>query len=108
MTMDLPPSISVIIPVRNGAGFVASAIGTIAAQRQPNLEVLLIDDGSTDDLAELVARCPDYVRCLRQEPLGQAAARNRGVRESKGDPIAFLDIDDLWSANHLSTLNRVL
>jgi glycosyltransferase involved in cell wall biosynthesis len=100
--------ISVIIPVRNGAHFVASAIGTIAAQRQPNLEVVLIDDGSTDDLAEPVARCPDYVRCLRQEPLGQAAARNHGVRNTKGDLIAFLDVDDLWSGNHLSTLSRAL
>jgi glycosyltransferase involved in cell wall biosynthesis len=106
------PSISVIIPVRNGAGFVASALGTIAAQRQPNLEVLLIDDGSTDDLAERLAehqaRCPDYVRCLRQEPLGQASARNHGIRKAKGDLIAFLDIDDLWSENHLTTLSRAL
>ncbi len=102
------PSISVVIPVRNGESFVRSAIETILAQGYPNLEVLLIDDGSTDGLAKRLKDCPpfgspQFVRYICQEPLGQAAARNRGIQESTSDYLAFLDIDDLWTKRHLRT-----
>lgn len=106
--MLLEPLISVIIPARNGAPFLASAMGCVVAQQYSRLEVLLIDDGSTDDL---VHRCRAYgerIRYLRQEPRGPAAARNHGIRESAGDPIAFLDIDDLWEPDHLNILLRTL
>jgi glycosyltransferase involved in cell wall biosynthesis len=76
----------------------------ISAQGYPNLEVLLIDDGSTDGLAKRLTGCPEFIRYVRQEPLGQAAARNRGIQESAGDYIAFLDIDDLWTNRHIRTL----
>lgn len=106
--MRSEPSISVVIPVRNGASFVPSAIESIVAQDYRHLDVLLIDDGSTDDLPQRLKCCPQFVRSIRQEHRGQAAARNRGIRESSGDLIAFLDIDDLWTNGHLRTLLRAL
>jgi glycosyltransferase involved in cell wall biosynthesis len=102
--MQPEPLISVVIPVRNGESFVPSAMQSILAQDYPNLEVLLIDDGSTDGLAHRLRECPAFVRYLRQEQQGPAAARNRGIHESKGGLIAFLDIDDLWTNRHLRTL----
>ena len=106
--MHYEPSISVVIPVRNGESFIPSAMDSILAQDYRNQEVVLIDDGSTDGLASRLQRCPEFVRYIRQEHLGQAAARNRGIVESKGDLIAFLDVDDLWTNRHLKTLVRSL
>ena len=106
--MNSEPSISVVIPVRNGESFVPSAMESILAQDYRNLDVLLIDDGSTDGLPQRLKCCPQFVRTIRQEQQGQAAARNRGIRESTGDLIAFLDIDDLWTNRHLGTLLRAL
>ncbi|MGA2212073.1 MAG: glycosyltransferase [Bryobacteraceae bacterium] len=106
--MNPDPLISIVIPVRNGAPFVPSAMDSIRAQDYPNLEVLMIDDGSTDGLAQKLKHCPDFVRYMRQEQQGPAAARNRGIRESTGGFIAFLDIDDLWTSRHLRTLLRAL
>jgi glycosyltransferase involved in cell wall biosynthesis len=102
--MNFEPSISVVIPVRDGESFVPSAMDSILAQEYRNLEVLLIDDGSTDGLANRLKHCPAFVRYIRQDQKGQAAARNRGIQESTGDLIAFLDIDDLWTNRHLRTL----
>lgn len=106
--MNAEPLISVVIPVRNGESFVASAMDSILAQGYPKLEVLLIDDGSTDGLAKRLKHCPEFVRYIHQEQQGQAAARNRGIRESTGELIAFLDIDDLWANRHLKNLVRSL
>jgi glycosyltransferase involved in cell wall biosynthesis len=99
--MHYEPLISVIVPVRNGARFLASAMASIVAQGYGNLEVLLVDDGSTDGLAEHLKHCPEFVRYIRQAHQGQAVARNRGLQEAKGELIAFLDIDDLWTRCHL-------
>jgi len=106
--MNSEPSISVVIPVRNGEAFVPSAMDSIRAQGYPNLEVLLIDDGSTDGLANQQRQLPEFVKYIRQEQLGQAVARNRGLLESTGELIAFLDVDDLWTNRHLQTLVRSL
>lgn len=102
--MDPEPLITVVIPAKNGAAFLASAINSILAQRYPRLEVLLVDDGSTEDLATACEPYREIVRYIRQQPRGQSAARNRAIRESAGDPVAFLDIDDLWTRHHLKTL----
>jgi len=90
--------------VRNGESFVPSAMDSILAQDYRNLEVMLIDDGSTDGLPNRLKNCPEFVRYIHQEQQGQAAARNRGIRNSQGELIAFLDIDDLWTKRHLRTL----
>jgi glycosyltransferase involved in cell wall biosynthesis len=95
--------ISITIPAYNGSAFLDSALQSINAQHFPDSEVLLVDDGSTDEL-----RPPAYVRYFRQSHRGPSAARNRGVRESRGEFLAFLDIDDLWEPGHLSRLHAVL
>jgi glycosyltransferase involved in cell wall biosynthesis len=107
-TVAQPAEISVIIPAFNGARFLASAIESIVLQEWPNLEVILVDDGSDDDLDIAAQQLAMPVRYMRQERRGPAAARNVGVRHSQAPLIAFLDIDDTWTAGHLSRLHAVL
>jgi GT2 family glycosyltransferase len=95
------PLVSVIVPMRNGASFLPQAVASIQAQNYPALEIIVVDDGSTDDIAEVLARLPATIRYLRQEPSGPSAARNRGIREANGEFIAFLDVDDLWPPDSL-------
>lgn len=95
--------ISIIIPAYNGAEFLDSALASIEAQQFTDREVLLVDDGSPVPL-----RPPGFVRYFRQPHQGQAAARNRGIRESRGEFLAFLDIDDMWTPGHLSRLHAAL
>lgn len=97
--------ISVVIPAHDGARFLDSALRSVARQAEPDLEILVVDDGSRDDLVE---RCPPEVRTLRQPRRGPAAARNRGIRESKGELLAFLDVDDQWTDGHLERLRAAL
>ncbi len=86
-------TVSVVIPCYNGAEFLPEAIESVLAQTYPPLEIIVIDDGSTDNTGEVAARYPG-VRCIRQENQGLAKVRSRGVRESKGDYLIFLDHDD--------------
>lgn len=88
--------ISVIVPVYNGAPFVAQAIDSIVAQSCPPGEIIVVDDGSTDNTADIVQRFGDRVRYVYQDNAGSSVARNRGVALSRGDFLAFLDADDLW------------
>lgn len=94
--------ISVIIPVYNGASFIAEAVASIRLQGYPALEIIVSDDGSTDDTASIVANLPGDICYLYQANSGPAAARNRGLEKSRGDLISFLDVDDLWPTNKLS------
>jgi glycosyltransferase involved in cell wall biosynthesis len=87
------PLISVIIPCYNQAHFLGEAIESIRAQTYPHAEIVVVDDGSTDDPAEVVGRYPG-VRFFRQENQGPAAARNTGIRQSEGAYLTFLDADD--------------
>lgn len=102
------PRVSVIIPVYNGAPFLAEAIASVRAQNYPSLEILVVDDGSTDETAEVAASFGSQVRYFFQENRGPAAARNRGIKEASGDVMAFLDADDLWTPNRLEPLLTVL
>jgi hypothetical protein len=103
------PLVSVIIPVYNGARFIADAVQSIVAQEYRSLEIIVVDDGSTDDTAQVVARLGRDVRYVFQGNAGPGAARNRGIRDASGDLIAFLDADDLWAAGSLRLLlNRLL
>jgi glycosyltransferase involved in cell wall biosynthesis len=86
-------SISVVIPCYNQAHFLDEALASVRTQTLPADEVIVVDDGSTDDVAAVVARFPG-VRCVRQSNQGLSAARNRGLRESTGDLLVFLDSDD--------------
>jgi GT2 family glycosyltransferase len=103
------PLVSVIIPVYNGARFIVEAVHSIVAQEYGSLEIIVVDDGSTDETAEIVARLDRDVRYVFQENAGPGAARNRGIRDASGDLIAFLDADDLWATGSLRLLvNRLL
>lgn len=96
------PLVSVVVPFFDGRFYLAEALDSIAAQDGPNLETIVVDDGSAEDGSDL-ARGREGVRWYRQEHAGVAAARNRALRESRGEWIAFLDQDDAWTPNKLRT-----
>ena len=95
------PSVSVLIPVFNGARFLAAALDSVAAQTLAPLELIVVDDGSTDGSGDVAAARP-AVRVVRQANRGPGAARNRAFTESRGEYLAFLDADDLWKPEKLS------
>jgi glycosyltransferase involved in cell wall biosynthesis len=89
------PLVSVIIPAFNGMRYIGDTVRSVLHQDYRPIEVLVVDDGSTDRTGEVVARFTE-VRYLRQQNRGPGAARNLGVRRSRGPILAFLDQDDLW------------
>jgi glycosyltransferase involved in cell wall biosynthesis len=106
--MSADSLISVIAPAFNATAFYDAWLGSIQAQGYPNLEVVLVDDGSTDNLRERAQNGPSFLRYLRQDNRGPAAARNAGIAASCGELIAFLDMDDLWVPGHLNRLAAAL
>ncbi len=102
------PLVSVIIPVYNGAGFLPYAVRSVLAQEYPAIEIIVVDDGSTDNVDAAVAALPVDVRNFRQENAGAASARNRGIRDASGELLAFLDVDDLWPERTLGSLVDLL
>lgn len=95
------PLLSVVIPCYNAARFLPEAVASVLAQRYEPLEILVIDDGSTDATPEIAPGLGPEVRYLRQENRGPSSARNLGLREARGELIAFLDADDLWPEGKL-------
>jgi glycosyltransferase involved in cell wall biosynthesis len=95
------PKVSVIIPTYNSARYLGDAVDSVLAQSFTDFEVLVIDDGSTDDTASLMCQYSSPVRYIRQENGGVSRARNRGIDESSGRYVAFLDADDTWHRNKL-------
>ncbi|MBV6496243.1 MAG: putative glycosyltransferase EpsE [Pyrinomonadaceae bacterium] len=93
--------ISVIIPNYNYARYLPEAIESVLAQTHKNVEVIVVDDGSTDDSKEVLASFGDRIRTIFQQNQGVSAARNRGVAESNGDFLAFLDADDAFLPSKL-------
>jgi glycosyltransferase involved in cell wall biosynthesis len=89
-------AVSAVIPVHNGAAYVAEAIGSVLSQTHPPSECLVIDDGSTDATPEVVARFGNDVRYVRLDRGGQSRARNQGTQLANGELVAFLDHDDMW------------
>jgi glycosyltransferase involved in cell wall biosynthesis len=92
----VPPLVSAIIPTYNYARFLPRAIESVLAQSYAPLECLVVDDGSTDDTPGVLERYRGRIRSVRQEHRSPAAARNRGLRETTGELVAFLDADDWW------------
>ena len=94
------PTVSVIIPAYNAAPFIGTALDSVAAQTRRPDEVVVVDDGSTDDTAEIVRRWARQsgicAKLVRQRNRGLAAARNSGLSVASGDYITFLDADDVW------------
>ncbi len=95
------PRISVVIPVFNAERFLPDAIHSILAQCEESLEVIVVDDGSTDGSAAVAERFGKPVRVIRQANSGPAAARNRGIEAARADYLAFLDADDLYMPDKL-------
>jgi glycosyltransferase involved in cell wall biosynthesis len=87
--------VSVVVPAYNAATFIAEALESVLSQTYTNIEIIVVDDGSTDDTNKIVSSF-EKVRYIKQENLGAAAARNRGISEAQGQFIAFIDADDLW------------
>lgn len=90
------PLVSVVIPTYNCPEFLKAAVESVLAQTFTEIEVVVVDDGSTDNTAELVREFDNRVKYVYQNNAGTAAARNTGIRNSNGSIIAFLDHDDLW------------
>ena len=100
------PAVSVICVVYNGAKYVQAAIESIAQQTLMPKELIVVDDGSTDDSIDIVQSLdlPFQIKVIRQQNRGQSAARNVGVSNAHGRYIAFIDQDDIWYARHLELL----
>lgn len=94
--MSLEPTVSVVIPTYNRAERLLRALASVESQTHAPDEVIVVDDGSTDDTPQQIPRAFPGVRYLRQENRGVSAARNRGIHEAGGQWIAFLDSDDEW------------
>lgn len=90
------PTVSAVIPVHNGAEYVAEAISSVLAQTCAPLECIVIDDGSTDATPKVAATFGSDVRYIRLDRGGQSRARNHGTHVARGDLVAFLDHDDVW------------
>jgi len=103
------PLVSVVIPAMNAAATVAQAVHSVLDQTVQDFEVIVVDDGSSDATADVVASIPDArVHVVRQPNRGAAAARNAGILSARGNWVAFLDADDLWLPHKLEVQLQAL
>ncbi|MCG3148419.1 MAG: hypothetical protein PCFJNLEI_01862 [Verrucomicrobiae bacterium] len=101
MAKETRATVSVVIPAYNCARFLAQAVESVLAQTCPPTEVIVVDDGSTDDTAEVAASFGTRIHLIRQPNRGPAVARNTGIEAAQGEWIAFLDSDDVWFPDKL-------
>ncbi len=99
--MSVEGLVTVVIPNHNYAQYVGQAVESVLEQTYRPVEVIVVDNGSTDASLEVLAAYADRCRILPQADLGQSAGRNRGIREARGELIAFLDADDVWRPEKL-------
>src|SRR5882757_1434736 len=95
------PKVSTIITSHNYAQYLSAAVESVLGQTERDVEVIVIDDGSTDETPSVMEGFRGAVRYVRQANQGVAVARNRGIEESRGRYVSFLDADDFWLANKL-------
>jgi glycosyltransferase involved in cell wall biosynthesis len=93
--------ISVIIPTYNCSAYISAAVASVLEQSLPVYELIVIDDGSEDGTRDVLNQFGSRIRYIRQEHAGVSAARNRGIEESSGEFVAFLDADDIWAPERL-------
>jgi glycosyltransferase involved in cell wall biosynthesis len=105
---DFYPFLSIIIPVFNSEHFIAETITKIYTQGYPNIEIIVVDDGSTDQTSEIIKNSFPTVKYYYQENKGPASARNYGLGIAKGEFIIFIDSDDYWEPNSLFLLSDFL
>jgi len=98
------PSVSVVVPSFNSAHFLPEALDSVLHQTRPADEIVVVDDGSTDDCRQVVEDFGSRVRYVRQENQGLAGARNTGVRNTDGELIGLLDADDRWAPDYLERM----
>lgn len=103
----MTPRVSIVIPTYNRSGIVQRAIDSVLAQTFADLEVVVVDDGSTDDTRAALSAYGGRVRYARQENAGPAAARNHGMRLARGEYVGFLDSDDLYFPENVAAHLRV-
>jgi glycosyltransferase involved in cell wall biosynthesis len=96
--------ISVIIPVFNCEKYIKYAIESVLNQNYPNIEVIVVNDGSTDNTLAVIEQFKDRIRIISQENRGQASARNTGIQQANGSIIGFIDADDLWTGDHIECM----
>lgn len=96
--------VSVVIPCYNSAAYLPAALESVFGQTSGDHEVIVVDDGSSDETPAILDRYAPRLRSIRQDNAGAAAARNRGAREARGRWLAFLDADDVWPSNRLERM----
>lgn len=96
------PLVSVVIPFYRNVGWLCEAVDSVLQQDYKNYEIIVVNDGSSEDVSEFLDRYQNKIRYFYKENGGAASARNLGIREAQGEYIAFLDSDDLWKENKLS------
>lgn len=102
------PKISVIIPLFNKGFIISETLQSVLAQTFTDFEIIIVNDGSTDNGFEIVSKFTDNrIKLFQQENKGAAAARNLGIEKATGELIAFLDADDYWFPNHLEELFKL-
>jgi glycosyltransferase involved in cell wall biosynthesis len=105
----MKPFFSIIIPLYNKEHYILNALNSVVNQNFTDFEVIIIDDGSTDNSLDIVSNIEDNrIRIFKQENRGAAFTRNRGIEKSKGEYIALIDADDYWYPNHLSELKKLI
>ncbi|MGO9687474.1 MAG: glycosyltransferase family 2 protein, partial [Syntrophobacteraceae bacterium] len=97
------PLVSVVIPTYNRERFVDKAINSVLSQSFNDYEIIVVDDGSTDETPRVLASYKDRVKYIYQKNSGVSSARNAGIREARGEWVAFLDSDDKWKTDYLLT-----
>lgn len=105
----MTPFFSVVVPVYNRAGVLGAALKSVIGQTEQDFEIVVVDDGSSDDPRSVAEAIGDpRIRVIRQANGGGGAARNTGIREARGQFIAFLDSDDSFLPHHLGAMRRLL
>ena len=100
------PTVSVVVTTYNHARYIEATLESVFKQTHPPMEIIVVDDGSTDETPSILARFGDKVRYIRQKNQGVASSRNTGISQARGDYVALLDGDDLWECEKLAVQSR--